>query len=282
MKWSAAAAECYVPDGTAEPEALARTTHLAVGAHQDDLEIMAAHGILACYRNRDAWFCGVTVTNGSGSPRSGLYGGYSDEAMVAVRDREQRNAAVLGEYGAQILLAHPSRAVKDAANADVAADLDTLLFATLPRIVYTHNLCDKHDSHVAVSLRMLEALRRLPEACQPEKVYGCEVWRDLDWMLDHDKIALDVSGRDALLNALVGAFDSQIAGGKRYDLAAAGRRRAHATYHASHDVDDAEGLAFAMDLTPLMRDAALDPAEYATGLVRRLEADVRERVQRFQ
>ena len=34
--------------------------------------------------------------------------------------------------------------------------------------------------------------------------------------------------------ALIGVFDSQIAGGKRHDLAVLGRRRANATYNASH------------------------------------------------
>ena len=33
------AAEIYIPDGVAASEALTRTTHLAFGAHQDDLEI---------------------------------------------------------------------------------------------------------------------------------------------------------------------------------------------------------------------------------------------------
>jgi len=34
--------------------------------------------------------------------------------------------------------------------------------------------------------------------------------------------------------ALLGVFESQIAGGKRYDLALMGRRRANATYFESH------------------------------------------------
>ena len=39
-------AEIYVPDGFPVDVALSRTTHLAVSAHQDDIEIMAYHGIL--------------------------------------------------------------------------------------------------------------------------------------------------------------------------------------------------------------------------------------------
>ena len=35
--------EAFVPDGAPLPAALARTTHLGIGAHPDDLEIMACH-----------------------------------------------------------------------------------------------------------------------------------------------------------------------------------------------------------------------------------------------
>ena len=50
--------EAFVPDGAPLSTALARTTHLGIGAHPDDLEIMACHGILECYRNNDRWFTG--------------------------------------------------------------------------------------------------------------------------------------------------------------------------------------------------------------------------------
>ena len=45
------------------------TTHLGVGAHQDDLEFMALHGILECYQRPDRWFSGIMVTDGRGSSR---------------------------------------------------------------------------------------------------------------------------------------------------------------------------------------------------------------------
>jgi len=32
-------AQLYIPDGAPEAEALARTTHLAIAAHQDDLDL---------------------------------------------------------------------------------------------------------------------------------------------------------------------------------------------------------------------------------------------------
>jgi len=83
-----------------------------------------------------------------------------------------------------------------------------------------------------------------------------------------------VSGHDNLAAALNGIFDSQIAGGKRYDLAVLGRRVANATFFESHGVDQSNALAFAMDLTPLAHDDSLDIVEYVTGFIDRFKADV--------
>ena len=274
-------AEIFVPDGLASEAALARTTHLAVGAHQDDLEVMAWDGIAACFQHQERWFCGVVVTNGAGSPREGPYRGYSDEAMRAVRMKEQRKAAVVGEYGAQVLLDYPSSAVKDAGEPGPAADLREILLATRPEVVYTHNLADKHDTHVAVTLRLLAALRALPADARPRRVLGCEVWRDLDWLCDADKVCLDASQHENLQLALLGVFDSQICGGKRYDLASMGRRRAQATFFESHGVDTRNGQVFALDLTPLVENPALDPFEHVQGYVQRLSAEIRARLARL-
>ena len=53
-------ADFFASDLLDEREALARTTHLAIGAHSDDLEIMAYHGIAECYGEKERWFAGVT------------------------------------------------------------------------------------------------------------------------------------------------------------------------------------------------------------------------------
>jgi len=275
-------AEVFVPDGTPVEQALARTTHLAVGAHQDDLEIMAYRGILECFQQPDKWFCGVNVTNGAGSPRDDLYRDYTDEMMQVVRRKEQKKAAVVGEYTAQVFLDYSSAATKDGSNPAVKEDLVKVLLATRPQIVYTHNLADKHDTHVAVTLRVIAALRELPEDAKPQQVLGCEVWRDLDWMADSDKVPMDVSAHENLAAALLGVFDSQICGGKRYDLATMGRRRAHATYFESHGVDVSTSLIYAMDLTPLIRDPSLDVLSYVQGFIDRFAQDVRSRIEKLR
>ena len=134
--------------------ALARTTHLAISAHQDDIEIMAYHGIAECFGRKDKWFTGVVATNGAGSPRSGIYGDYTDEEMQKVRLAEQRKAAYVGEYACQIQLGFTSAQVKNPDESAVVEDLQQILRAARPEFVYLHNLADKHDTHVAVALAL--------------------------------------------------------------------------------------------------------------------------------
>ncbi len=281
MKFYLDTAEIFIPDGQPVESALARTTHLCFSAHQDDIEIMAANPILECFQHKDKWFTGVVVTDGRGSPRNGLYEQYSDDEMRLVRFKEQRKAAYVGEFAAQILLDIPSKVIKDASRKEPVDDILAILRATRPQIVYTHNLADKHDTHVGVALRVIEALRHLNPAERPERVVGCEVWRALDWMVDSDKLMMDLTDHENLQFALLGVFDSQIAGGKRYDLASMGRRRANATYFESHGVDNTTGLSYGMDMTPLMNDADLDPAAFVSGFIQRFANDVKERIGRM-
>jgi LmbE family N-acetylglucosaminyl deacetylase len=279
MKLSRPSAEIFVPDQLSLEAALPRTTHLGIGAHPDDLEFMATHGILECFARPDRWFAGVIVGDGAGSARDFEYEKHSDEQMTAVRRAEQKKAAYVGEYGAQFLLDHPSSAVKDPKNTAILSDLTEILRVTVPEVVYTHNLADKHDTHVGVALRVIGACRALEPALRPKQLIGCEVWRDLDWLCDSDKFPMPVDRREHLQNALMGVFDSQISGGKRYDLATAGRRKAHATYHESHGADRHTALIWGMDLTPLMDEG--DPLAHVTALVRRFQDEVSARVRRL-
>jgi LmbE family N-acetylglucosaminyl deacetylase len=271
-------AEIFIPDGIPEVEALARTTHLCLAAHQDDIEIMAAGPIMECFQREDKWFTGVVVTDGRGSPRNGIYEKYTDEEMRLVRFKEQRKAAYVGEFSAQVMLDYPSKVVKDSGSRSPVDDMVALLKATCPQVVFTHNLADKHGTHVAVAARVITALRELPENERPQKVYGCEVWRDLDWMLDEDKATFDLSQQENLQAALLGVYDSQISGGKRYDLASLARRRANATYFASHGVDEATGLSYAMDLTPLVTNPDLDIQEYVQSYIDRFAQEVKKTI----
>lgn len=271
-------AQLYIPDGSDPAAAIARTTQLAIMAHQDDIPIGAMWGVLQCFGAPDNWFTGVTVTNGAGAPRDDIYADYTDERMQAVRAVEEKKASFVGEYSACFLLDYPSSAVKDPNNAKLVPELAAILQAAKPKIVYTHNFADKHDTHVGVALRVVAAIRSLPEADRPEALYGCEVWRDLDWMIDDDKVLMDCTPHENLAAALMGTYDSQICGGKRYDLATAGRRKANATYFASHGVDVYESLNFGMNLTPLVKDVDLAPSDLLAQHIQRFTDEVMDRV----
>ena len=270
----------FVPDGKPEADALRRITHLGIGAHQDDLEFMAFHGILKCFASETKWFGGVVCTNGSGSARTGPYGEFTDTQMMAIRRREQNTAAMIGRYGAMIQLDYPSSAVKSPTDVSLKEDLKKILDTTRPEIVYTHNLADKHDTHIGVVIAALQAMRELPPEQRPQQVIGCEVWRNLDWLPDAEKVLMDVSGRDNLAAALNGVFDSQIAGGKRYDLATLGRRASNATFFESHATDAANQLIFGMDLTPVVVDETIDIVEFVCGFIDRFNADVKMKLGR--
>ena len=274
VRFSRSAAEVFVPDGCPVDTALARTTHLGIGAHQDDLEFMAFQGIAECFGKTDRWFCGVTCADGAGSSRAGDYAKLADVEMSALRREEQNAAAGIGQYGAMLQLGHTSAAIKDRADRSLQDDLRGILEATNPEVVYTHNLADKHPTHIAVVRAVIDAVRALPRERRPRRLVGCEGWRDLDWLPYDEKVVMDVSGHEALAAKLSACFASQIEGGKRYDLAVEGRRAANATFSDPHVTDAATQVIFGMDMTPLIADEALSPAEYIDALIERFGSQV--------
>lgn len=268
-------ADWFIPDNVAQAEALARCSHLGIGAHQDDLEFMAYHGISLCFEDEGAWFGGVICTDGGGSARAGAFADKTDDEMKTIRAEEQRDAARIGAYSFVAQLGLPSATVKDpAARAGLVDALEDILLKSQPEVLYTHNPADSHATHVALFLAVVDAVRRLPPYSRPKKVYGCEVWRDLDWLLPEDKVALDVSGHPDLAERLNACFQSQIVGGKDYGKAVIGRRRANATFFDSHTVDMVDQLWYAMDLTPLAEDEGLSVKEFVESKLDRFRESV--------
>ncbi|MDD3921896.1 MAG: PIG-L family deacetylase [Eubacteriales bacterium] len=252
MQFKNGGATLFIPDGAAEETAFSRTTHLCVGAHQDDIEFMAYHAIADCYQKPNMWFSGVVVTDGAGSPRSGAYAGYTGENMKAVRCREQQAAAMVGGYSLVTQLGYTSADLKNKANTAPVEELARLFLAMRPALVYTHNLADRHGTHLAVCLRVLSALRAVRAQYQPKALYGMEVWRSLDWLSQQDKCLFDASKHPNIAAGVSACFDSQITGGKRYDTAVLGRRAANATFGLSHAVDTGNAVEYGMDMTALI------------------------------
>ncbi|WP_283395178.1 PIG-L deacetylase family protein [Candidatus Pelagisphaera phototrophica] len=274
-------ADIWLRDSLTVDSALARATHLGIGAHQDDLEFMAYEGIASCYEKQDQWFAGITVTDGRGSSRTGPFASYSDEEIRNVRRKEQRDAAEIGEYTAQFQLDYPSSELKGEGRSNVTADILAVLKKSRPNVVYLHQPADKHDSHIAVLGCSIEALRQTAVTHVPERVIGCEVWRSLDWLDDSEKVAMVCDAYPNLSAKLYAVFESQIAGGKRYDLAVEGRRRANATMFDSHGSDIYQSVAWGIDLKPLVVNPDLSIEAFILEEIGRLSQDVKDRVQKY-
>jgi LmbE family N-acetylglucosaminyl deacetylase len=162
--------DLFIPDQVSAPEAQARTSHLGIGAHQDDLEFMAFHGIATCYEQEGAWFSGITCTDGAGSARSGAFADKTDEAMKAIRQEEQRRAAEIGQYSFMAQLGFFSASLEEAdAQEQLVDQLVQLISFSQPEVIYTHNPIDRHPRHVAVFQAVLAALQRIPPLLAPEK-----------------------------------------------------------------------------------------------------------------
>ena len=212
LRFNKEGAELYIPDGADMETAFKRTTCMAIAAHHDDIEIMAYHGILNCFGKEDEWFFGGLP------PMAREAGGMTYTKLYRRRNeghsqKEQKKSAYVGEYSAVAMLNYKSSEVKDPNNDDVVSELERLIKLARPRIIYTHNLADKHDTHVGVVTKVIKALRGLRKDLLPEKVYGCEVWRNLDWMNDNEKVVLDVSSHQNIAEAVLAVHDSQICGG---------------------------------------------------------------------
>jgi LmbE family N-acetylglucosaminyl deacetylase len=159
---------------------------------------MAFHGVAQCFGRGDRWFGGVTCTDGRGSSRNGAYADLSPEELGDLRRREQEEAAKIGRYGSMIQLGFPSAQVVDPNSHTLSDSLRSIVSAAKPEVIYTHNPADKHATHIGVFAALLRALSKPAGPGRPAKLIGCEVWRDLDWLCDGDKIRMDVTGQEEL------------------------------------------------------------------------------------
>lgn len=240
--------EKYIPKSAVGAE----VRYMAVSAHKDDVEMLALDGVCKGYAS--GGFAAAVLTDGGQCPRSEAYASVNDEDMAELRTAEQKRAAEVGRYEALWLFERTSAEIKRAAN-EAAHPLTLALaevFRECPRldVLYLHNPFDRHPTHVAACLVALKAVNMLKDEEKPRKIYGCEVWRDLDWLADGDKVVMDVSGSDELAARLMGCFVSQNSV-KRYDVASAARRASNATFYQSHEGDEATALVYGVDLTEL-------------------------------
>jgi LmbE family N-acetylglucosaminyl deacetylase len=259
-------ADVFVPNGEALDTAQSRSKALGVAAHPDDLELMALPAILAGHADPACGFAGLVVCDGA------MPGAGPDEG-VALRRLEQRAAAVVGRYSVMVQLGHASQAVQTGQAQGLAEDLVEVLKRLRPETLYSHNPADRHPSHLAVLLALRQALKRLDPSERPRRWLGCEVWGGLDWQALGDLVPLPLEGDRGLAQRLLEAHGSQLKRGKAYISAASGRRRANATFSASHSPDAAEEVVLAMDLSPLLTDGQLSLQDFLSHRVERFRVE---------
>ena len=280
MEFTNKNARLFIPDGVQEKEAFNRTTDLCICAHQDDGEIMAFCAIYDCFEKEDKWYTGITMSDGAGSPRSGKFASFTDEQMKEIRVIEQENAAKIGKYSAQLQLGYSSKRLKEMSYLAPEEELIKLIRKIRPQRIYIHNPADKHDTHIAVCIRAINALKKLDKEYLPQKVFGMEVWRALDWLMPEDKVLFDCSGGEDLAREILLSFESQIEGGKRYDDAACGRYFANATFFESHDTDNYTAVSYGIDLTEVI-EKDIDVCDFILNAYNRTAEDIKMRLGRY-
>ena len=150
---------------------------------------MAYHGISTCYQEDLAWFGGIVCTDGAGSSRSGPYADYSDAALVACHQKEQMRAADIGQYSFVECLNHGSATLKDP-NAARPASLSSKTGSSKPSPKFA--IPTTPPTSTPPMSRFVKPRSKptpLPPHARPRKLYVREVWRDLDWLNDNEKIA---------------------------------------------------------------------------------------------
>lgn len=272
MNYSLPESQIYFDEGQFKDlqESLQKSTHLGVGAHPDDLEVMAHHGIIECLNSETKHFFGVTCTTGSGSHKSGPFADMSDEEFVGQRVSEQMKSAKLGKMAGCLLLGFESAEIKSSLNQKMVDQLSEILEFGQPEIIYTHNPFDKHKTHVGVTLHLVKALQKIN--FKPKHFFGCEVWRGLDWVEDGQKKILEIKDSE-LVKSLVGCHHSQLVD-KDYGEATIGRMKSNATFFDSSKGDDVKLQLFAIDLLPLLN--GLDIQTFTNQYLDGFSRDVRK------
>ncbi|MDF1678813.1 MAG: 6-phosphogluconolactonase, partial [Legionellaceae bacterium] len=266
---------------------LEKTTQLGVGAHPDDVEIMAGPDMLAA---KDTWLT-LVVTDGAATSNTlnGDYAKYSPEALTNMRQAEQRKAAKRANVPL-IICKFPTAAIAGDMGTETLDDAKktmSSLVQAMPNLttVIGHQPSDVHDTHIRVLALQVHALRTLSDMqLKGITVLGREVWGLM--------LAIEARLRKKLVMTeaeldewaeLIAVYESQIAGqGRDYSLTTIERARGNAGYQTHpHGANPPVGLLLALDLTDLVYDKKLCVSQFEARLLRELEKQTQSRTQRI-
>ena len=123
---------------------------------------------------------------------SGRAPGYekkTDAEMQKIRRDEQIAAADEGRYASTVQLGFESADIKgmETGNLQAAGQVRAALKEIIdhtPKLkkLYLQSIFDAHDTHHALTMLSLEAVRMLDVKKRPEKCYGVEVSSSLSWL----------------------------------------------------------------------------------------------------
>lgn len=256
---------------------------MGIGAHPDDLEIMAYEGISLAMQQRarrglkntqkntsnsvvSPGFYGIIVSDGAKAPREGPYKKLSDAALSRLRFDEQQRAAQLGKYQGILQLGHPENFFSPRLRAKIIREISGEISRVRPHVIYTHQPFDYHPAHVVVMDLVLQAVAAVqdserhdtypiktrkksgPRGYRPQ-VIGCEVWGSLDWLPTKYRVEMDASYRPELARRLIACHRSQATAHKRYDLACEGRRVANSVFSEPKNYHTISHVILGIDLT---------------------------------
>ena len=233
-------------------EALSDTTHMAIVAHADDDGVLAGQAISETYLNPDKHLTVIVVSASPGTGRPPGYEGFDDAAMVAIRRREQIDASDVGCYAATAQLGFSKNEIMGLENGDFTAahniqvTLRDILRHT-PRLdsLYLHSIFDEHDTHQALTMLTLDALRELEKAERPQNCYGVEVSSSLSWLPPEHKKRLFIS-QMRTVKAILGRYKTELAK-RKYDEGVEGRSIANAVFQRDMGTSPAEPYLCALD-----------------------------------
>ncbi len=275
MKFNNRGSSLYFPTNIVDLQSMSHITDMSIVAHQDDLELIGYPGIHRCFKKKDKWFGGIVCTNGVPEFSNSI------DKIRKTRNMEQKKAAEIGEYGLVFQLDYFSKEIKGDRNLNIESDIKKVIEETTPETIYTHNPFDRHMTHLAVCRSVINGIRSVKKELRPNKLYGCEVWGNLDWLTKEDRVEFDVGGTIELAGRLINVFNSQIKNGKNYERASIGRRSANATFSDPYKNDISDQIILGVDLSPLIVDEDLDIEKYLIGFADRFRKDIENRISKI-
>lgn len=253
--------------------------YVCICAHPSDCEIMAIDGIQRGYRAKKYTFAAVITTDGSDSERNGKLQKASNRRIASMRMSEQKKAATLGRYNSVYFMNYKPEQARNQEDEDIVNEYVEIIKELKPRIIYTHSILDRDPTHVAVAVKVINALRKLRKTQMPALLYGCEVWRDLDWVDPSKVVSFDVSHNIRLQKQLIMVHKSQNLS-RDYLNAAVGRRYVNATFSKSEKKKEAKLTSRAINMTTLLRRKEFPIKRFAMSFIDDLYSEINDSMDR--